>query len=127
MSETPTVGFVLNETHLEAASYLMDSTIAQRLQLEGNPLYDKDLTHRVRRAIKGASDSGDEGDHVGTEKARKGKKRKEADSSTSSNPNTKSQGCPTMVATTSRTSTRGYHAPADLFPAAMGMRASRPH
>ena len=85
MSEVPTVGFVLNETHLQATAYEMDAKIAQRLQLEGNPLYDKDLAQLVRRALAGNNDSGDEDGRIGKEKANKGKKREASEGTSGSN------------------------------------------
>ena len=86
MSETPTVGFVLNETHMQATAHLLDSTITERLLQHGNSLYDKELSDRVHRVINKvvASDSEADGAQAGTEKARKGKKRPAGDTTSSS-------------------------------------------
>ena len=88
IAETPTVAFVLNETHLQATTHLVDSKITERLQQEGNSLYDKELSDRVRRVINnkvGGSDSeANDDDEAGTVKARKGKKHKAGDTTSSS-------------------------------------------
>ena len=69
LQEIPTVGLALTDTHLELASHVIDSEIANRIQLDvkGNKLYDADLHRRAQRAL-GGGESDDDGEKDKKEK-----------------------------------------------------------
>jgi hypothetical protein len=69
LDELPTVGLALCDTHLLMVAHVIDSEIANRMQVDfkGNKLYDADLHQRAVHAMGGDSDS-EEKKHKGTKK-----------------------------------------------------------
>jgi hypothetical protein len=73
LGELPTVGLALCDTHLLMAAHVIDSAIANRMQVDfkGNKLYDADLHQRAVHAM-GGGDSESEEKKKGTKKKKQG-------------------------------------------------------
>ena len=75
LQELPTVGLALCDTHLLVAAHIIDSEIANRMQVDfkGNKLYDPDLHSRALKALGADSDQEDTKKKGNEGKAQKGK------------------------------------------------------
>jgi hypothetical protein len=62
LGELPTVGLALCDTHLLMAAHVIDSAIANRMQVDfkGNKLYDADLHQRAVHAMGGGDSESEE-------------------------------------------------------------------
>jgi hypothetical protein len=74
LGELPTVGLALCDTHLLMVAHIIDSEIANRMQVDfkGNKLYDAELHQRAVHAMAG-------GDSDSEEKKKKGTKKKQGE------------------------------------------------